>query len=106
MTLTIEISPETEDRLKTEAAAHGVSPDDYAALLLADNLEEKSRQKRNQRGIEILRRMHAESTALSDEEAARETAAWEDAMRGLDELRGPRKLFPQLARTETENGSR
>ncbi len=42
MTLTLEIAPEIEAALQSEAARAGQSAPDYAALLLAEALEDAS----------------------------------------------------------------
>jgi hypothetical protein len=38
MTLTIDLPPETENRLQQEAAKHGLDPGDYARVLIEQNL--------------------------------------------------------------------
>jgi hypothetical protein len=38
MTMLLELDPETEDRLKTQAMRRGVAPEQYAGEFLRDNL--------------------------------------------------------------------
>jgi hypothetical protein len=38
MTITIELDPATEERLKAIAAQHGLAPEDYVGEFLRDNL--------------------------------------------------------------------
>ena len=86
MTLTLELSPDLEQRLQLAAQSHGVTPGQYAIKLLDETLSDADRR---QRAIALIRSWREEGNA----EEQRETM--EFLIKALDEDRtSDRKLFP------------
>jgi len=76
MTVTIELTPETERRLRRNAAAHGKSVQEYLQSLLSE-LPEASSSSECESTILLFQQWAAEDAALTPEEAAQEDADWQ-----------------------------
>lgn len=86
MTLTLELTPDLEERLTREAAKKGLAAGEYTLELLRRHLPVEDRQAK---AIALLRRWAEEG----DAEEQRETGEY--LVRVLDEDRlSDRKLFP------------
>ena len=86
MTVTLNLTPELEERLTEEASLHGVPLEDFALQLLAQHLPRKHRQAR------LLALLDAWMNE-DDGESQKETA--EFLVAAIDEDRtSSRKLFP------------
>ena len=87
MTLTLELSPDLEQRLQSAAALKGISPGDYAVQLLEEELSHAG--KRGQKTAALLQ------TWLDEPDDGEDREAYAELTRSLDEDRPTeRKLFP------------
>jgi hypothetical protein len=87
MTLNIELSPDLEFRLKSEAARRGEPTDRVAVHLLDEHLP---RAKQRDEAVDILKQWAEEATTMSDEEMASNAAV----LRTIDDDRlSDRRLF-------------
>jgi hypothetical protein len=76
MTLTIDLKPETEARLKQEAVRRGQEPADVVRHLIEVHIP-LAPDAENQALIDLLREWREEDTALTPEELAEEQTEWE-----------------------------
>jgi hypothetical protein len=87
MTLTLELSPELEQRLFAAAQARGLPPGEWALRLLDASLSASERRRKD--ALAMLREWRGE------EVTEREREEYEEFLRALDEDRpSDRKLFP------------
>lgn len=90
MTLQLALSAELEQRLQTAAVQHGKCPEEYAMLLLEENLPADSS---NAAGAEMLLVWAQEADEISDEESKEN----EGILHAIDEVRtSDRQLFDTL----------
>jgi predicted transcriptional regulator len=88
MTLTLELSPELQQRLQAAAQARGVTPHEFAVKILDEKLPTDPEQRRKA-AVAMLDEWLAEA----DEDEDRE--AYEELTKALDEDRPSyRKLYP------------
>jgi hypothetical protein len=76
MTLTIELAPETERRLRRNALANGKSVQEYLLHLLSE-LPEAPTPSEYEATLALFQQWADEDAALTPEEAAREDADWQ-----------------------------
>lgn len=76
MTLTIDLAPETERRLRANAAASGKSVHEYLLQLL-NELPEAPATSEYETTLALFQQWAEEDAALTQEEAAREDAEWQ-----------------------------
>ena len=90
MTLTIELAPEMEQRLRENAAACGKSIEEYLHHLLSQ-LPEAPPPPEYEATLALFKQWADEDAALTPEEAAREDADWQqiDANLQADRLTFP-----------------
>lgn len=94
MALTLELSPELEDRLRRESGRHGVLSDQYAVQLLDRHLP-----MRRDRGAELVALLQS---WIDDDDAEEQKETAEYLIRTLDQDRlSDRKLFPSELRGVT-----
>lgn len=85
--MTLTLTPELEERVKREAARHGLAPDEYAQQVLDEHLSEAERERR-EKAVAMLQAW-IEEDEESDEEYD------EEFLQMIDEDRlSDRKLFP------------
>jgi hypothetical protein len=75
MTLTIELPPETERRLRRNAAANGISVEEYLLNLLS-RLPEAPLSSEHESTLALFQEWAEEDAALTPEEAAQEDSDW------------------------------
>jgi hypothetical protein len=99
MTLRIDFAPETERRLKSEAARLGVDEAEYARSLIERSLPPAAPNK-NQAMLDLLAQWDKEDQTDDPAEIERRTRDWEELKEALNRNRlesgGPnaRKIFP------------
>jgi len=94
MTLTIELTPEEEARLRAAAARDGVSMADCARRVLADHLPPEAPRDRT---LELSAQWEAEDATDDPEEIARRNQEWEEFRDNINATRaaaGARILYP------------
>ena len=84
MTLTITIPPETERRLKTEAARLGVDETEFATRLIEQGLP-KPRPVVDQATLDLLAKWDAEDATDDPAEIARRQGEWEEFSKSMNE---------------------
>lgn len=86
MTLTIELSPETEQKLQEAARLRGVTPEEHVLQIVDQNLNAMAQQR-----AEALRELFDSYTEEDDDG----DVCWDEIFRRMDESRPEgRKLFP------------
>ncbi len=99
MTLTIDIPPETEQRLKNEAARLGVNEAEYARRLIEQSLPPASLEV-DRATLDLLAQWEKEDQTTDPEEISRRNRDFEELKEALNrnriEAAGPnvRKVFP------------
>lgn len=92
MTLTLNLSPELEDRLREAAEKRGISAADYTVQLLDQSLQPQSRNE----GLIALMNEWMQRDEEDDGDIS-----WEEMLQQLDKDRGYRKLFPPELKGKT-----
>ena len=85
MTLTLNLSPELEDRLREAAETRGISAAEYTVQLLEQSVQ---RQSRNEGLIALMNEW------MQRDEEDDGDISWEEMLQQFDKDRGYRKLFP------------
>lgn len=100
MTLSIDISPDVEARLRDTATRLGVEASEYAKLLIEQGLPTGPAANPNQPTIDLLTKWEMEYATNDPKEIARRTQELEDLKRSMNQNRvsagGPnaRMVFP------------
>ena len=87
MTLMIELPPELEKRLKSEADRRGVEPEQFALSLIERELESQAVSPSNSLS-RLFAEWDAQDANSTPEEIAREQQEWEDLKRSLNANHG------------------
>ena len=83
----LTLAPELETRVKIESARRGISPDEYAAQVIEENISEAERERR-EKAVALLQ-------SWIDEDENSDEAYDDELLKMLDEDRlSERKLFP------------
>lgn len=91
MTLTLNLSPELEERLRRAAEAAGVAETDFVIR----TLEQRLKNERQQSLFEMLRHWRAEDETTDPAEIEERRRSWEAFKAGMNEDHSSgRKLFP------------
>ena len=96
--LTVTLTPEYESRLKSEAARHGLDPNDYAVKLIEDGLAKLD--DATVAMAEVLTQWEAETATDDPAEIAGREKEFEEFKEGMNrnrlEMEGPlsRKIYP------------
>jgi len=89
MTITLRLSPETEERLQAAARSHGIAPAEYALEVLERDLSDRPHAGRNEEAAALLQ------SWIDQGNVEEQRKAYEYLTRVLDEDRPTeRKLFP------------
>ncbi|HEY7120452.1 MAG TPA: hypothetical protein VH475_27965 [Tepidisphaeraceae bacterium] len=99
MTLNIELAPELEDRLKSEAQRRGVAPENYARQLIESGLdaEVEAQKRRNQATLDLFAQWAKRDATDDPAELARREQELEEFKKAMNETReqaGARKIYP------------
>ena len=84
MTLTINIPPETERRLKTEAARAGVEESEYARRLIEQALPQ-AKPVGDQATLDLLAKWDAEDATEDSIEIVRRQREWEEFRKSMNQ---------------------
>jgi hypothetical protein len=93
--MTIQLSPQTEERLKSEASRRGIEPAEFATQLIEQGLSTP-----NQATLDLLQKWRQQDATTDPAELARRQQEGEQFMENLarnrTEMEGPgaRKLWP------------
>lgn len=94
--MTIHLPPELEERLKVEAARHGVEPSEYVAGLIEKAIAPPPTD--NRATMELFARWEAEDATDDPDELARRQREGEEFMQNLNrnrlEMEGPNSRMP------------
>jgi hypothetical protein len=102
MTLILELPPELESQLKSQAERRGLDPQAYVRRLMEADLpdvpvEIEAQKHLNQSTLDLFAKWESEDAIDDPEELARRQQDWEELKAAMNETReqaGARKLFP------------